>query len=448
MRFNYLGHACWLLEASGLRIALDPLLRERHAGGVFEVVPRRRVDEASLRADFVFVSHSHFDHFDIESLGLLAAQDPDSVLVTSDELVERAATVLGFRTVHRVSPGTKVELSGGLSFTTTPSFAPDVEWGTVFADDSGVAWNLIDTVFPSPADVARIRDSAVEGRKIDLALAPIQTLREIALSTADFVGFRPHDHAHLLACAAATGARTITPSACGEAFAAPYAAMNRYVYPVSRARAARDLKRYAPGTRTVIPEIGESLVIEGGEVSLGKGTVAFERLGSGEDPRHFAPIEPAAVFDPNLDGRRSVEMRDAIGRWAKDDLAPALAKALGDRGDLAGISLVLEVVLPDDRIAFRLDTRGGVEHRDDPEYDVRVVVAASMLLDVIEGRRAWVEPLLAGLLRSSVRGAHIAEGVCAPLSIAPMFPYYAIPYRQSVERSVMWRARAWVEGRP
>ena len=47
MRFNYLGHACWLLEASGLRIALDPLLGDEHAGGVFEVVPKRRVDPAS-----------------------------------------------------------------------------------------------------------------------------------------------------------------------------------------------------------------------------------------------------------------------------------------------------------------------------------------------------------------------------------------------------------------
>ncbi|NUP05140.1 MAG: MBL fold metallo-hydrolase [Polyangiaceae bacterium] len=447
MRFNYLGHASWLVEASGLRLMLDPLLHERHAGGVFEVVPRRRIDPKSIRADFVFVSHAHFDHFDIDSLGALARADPDTVFVTSDDLVAEVASILGFSTVRVVAPGTQVELSGGLSFTTTPSYAPEIEWGTLYRDATGSVWNLIDTVFPSPADVAAIRAAVLGDAELDLALAPIQTLREIALSTAGDVGFSPVDHRHLLACAVATGAKTIAPSACGEALTQPYDALNRYVYPVSRARATRDLQRFSPSTNTIAPRLGQAIVVEGGHIDLEPASLPIEWLGEGDDPRFFAPIEPARMYDPNLDGRDPGEMRNAARAWCETDLAPALGRSLGGREDAGRLSLVLEIVGPDDRFALRFDGRGHCVGGTDPEYDVFVTVAESMLLDVIEGKRGWVEPLLAGLLRSSIRGAEISPGRCDPLQIAPIFPYYAIPYRRSIERAVIARARAYASRR-
>jgi L-ascorbate metabolism protein UlaG (beta-lactamase superfamily) len=448
VRLNHLGHACWLLEASGLRVALDPLLFERHAGDVFEVVPRRRVDVRTLRADFILVSHAHFDHFDVRSLHALAQADPDTVLVTSDDLVERAALALGFRTVHKIPPATRIELSGGLSFATTPSYAPDVEWGEMFADASGVVWNMIDTVFPSTREVEQIRDAAAGGRPIDLVLAPIQTLREIAMSTADDVGFRADDHGHLLAVAAAAGAKVVAPSACGEAFAPPYEAMNRFVYPVSRRRAARDLERYAPGIRTVVPELGQALVVEAGQVTVEPGSIGLERLSDGADPRSFAPIEGAPMFDPNLEGRAEGELADVALAWCASTLGPALARAFEHRGDLEGTAYVLEIVLPSDRLHVRFDERGVMSRGADPEYDVLVSVAGSMLADVIEGRRGWVEPLLAGLLRSSVRAAHVTPGSSRLLNVAPIFPYYALPYRDSIERAVLRRVEALVGARP
>ncbi|HWB81460.1 MAG TPA: MBL fold metallo-hydrolase, partial [Nannocystaceae bacterium] len=106
MELCYLGHAMWLCEAAGLRLLTDPLLAATHHCGVFEVVPRREVDAAALRADFVLVSHRHPDHFDVASLDRLAQLDPDSVVVTSDELVAWAARALGFTSVRVVAPGT------------------------------------------------------------------------------------------------------------------------------------------------------------------------------------------------------------------------------------------------------------------------------------------------------------------------------------------------------
>ncbi len=445
MRLTSLGHAGWLVEAGGLRILFDPVLGTSHAGGVFQVVPQRSIEPEVLRADFVVVTHAHFDHFDVDSLDALARFDPDSVLVTPDELVASSAEALGFRSVRRVAPATRIELDG-VTLATTPSHAPDVEWGVVVADDTGTAWNMVDTVFRSPHNASEIALAALAGRTLDLSLAPIQPLREIELATAGRLGLDLGDYQHLLACGAATGARHLATSACGEAFTPPFAAMNAFVYPVSRERALRDLRAFAPSIRTLNPALGEMLVVDGGDVSVAAGDIAIQRTGAG-DPRDFRPLELAPLTDPNLDGRDVASMRDRIHAWVHRELAPALARELGAKPELATLSLVLEVVFPDGRANYTFDTGGRVREASDPEHDVLLVVAGSMLDDVIAGRRAWVEPLLAGLMRSSVRGVNVSRGACAFFDVAPMFVYYAIAYRASTERAVSARVAALLRAR-
>ncbi len=440
MKLDALGHAGWLVHAGALRILCDPILFERHAGGVFQVDPPRRIRAADLRPDLILVSHAHFDHFDVESLAALCGEDADSVLVTPDELVARAASELGFRQVKQVAPGTRVDLDGDVSLTLTPSAAPDVEVGVMIGDASGLVWNMIDTVFASPADVTRVARTAAQGRPLDLALAPLQPMREIALATAGYVGFERHEYAHLLSCAAATEAGAVAPSACGEVFAEPFHAMGHWVYPVSRARALRHLGRLSPAQRGVTAALGESLVVEGGEVSVAPSALLFERMGSGSS-RAFRPLEPHALVDPNLDGRTEGGMWARIREWCERDLRSGIARELGGVAGLEDLSLVLEVVFHDQRRSLTFDASGGMRDGGDDEYDVLVMVAASMLDDVIAGHRAWVEPLLAGLLRSSVRGVHVRAGEASVLPVAPIFPYYGLPYRESVERAVAHRVR-------
>ncbi|MEZ4306999.1 MAG: MBL fold metallo-hydrolase, partial [Polyangiaceae bacterium] len=204
MRLTCLGHAFWLLEAGGLRVAMDPVLGARHTGGLFELLPRRTVEARSLRADFVLVSHAHFDHFDVPSLHALAQLDPETVVLTPDALVAEACRILGFRTVRLAAPGTRIALSGDLSLALTPSRAPDVEWGVLAETPGGAVWNLVDSAFSGPEDVRFVRERVCPGRRLDVALAPLQPLREVALSTADHVGFVAHHYQHMLACAEAT----------------------------------------------------------------------------------------------------------------------------------------------------------------------------------------------------------------------------------------------------
>jgi L-ascorbate metabolism protein UlaG (beta-lactamase superfamily) len=66
MRITYVGHATVQLEAAGLRLLTDPVLRER-VGHLRRIVPLR--ESEGLRApDAVVISHAHFDHLDVPSL--------------------------------------------------------------------------------------------------------------------------------------------------------------------------------------------------------------------------------------------------------------------------------------------------------------------------------------------------------------------------------------------
>ena len=154
------------------------------------------------------------------------------------------------------------------------------------------------------------------------------------------------------------------------------------------------------------------------------------------DPRVFRPFVIEDLVDPNFDGRREEQMRDAIEHWVRTELAPSLIKPTEAR---TRTSLVLEAVFPTQRDAFTITLSGAearVERRFDHDYDALVSIAGSMLCDVIEGKRHWGDPLLAGLLRSSTRMYQVDSKGVRPQRFASIFLYYALDYEQSVERAL------------
>jgi hypothetical protein len=182
--------------------------------------------------------------------------------------------------------------------------------------------------------------------------------------------------------------------------------------------------------------------VAGGETTLDpKGAVDLLDVDTtAADDRVFRP--DGALVDPNLDARDEGAMRDAVLLWVRDALAPALAaefasKRMRTRGPL---SFVLEVVFPraTDAYTIRLGAGvpPGVEKAFDPDYDALNAVAGSFLVDVIDGKRHWGEPLLAGLLRSSLRAYEVTPNGLRRADVAPMFVYYALSYEESMRRWV------------
>ncbi len=71
MKITYYGHSCFLIEAGGKRILLDPFITGNPLATALDV--------NQLRCDFVFLSHVHVDH--IADLETVMANNPDAMIV-------------------------------------------------------------------------------------------------------------------------------------------------------------------------------------------------------------------------------------------------------------------------------------------------------------------------------------------------------------------------------
>lgn len=453
MRWTYLGHAMWLVEAGGLRILCDPLLAPTHHCGVFEVVPRRDIDVAALRADFVFVSHRHPDHFDVASLDMLARIDPETVVVTSDVLVEQTASALGFAVVRRVPPSTKVELDG-VTFVTTPSLDPR-EWGVLVAADGAAAWNQVDTVFDGPSNVVEVRDRALAASgttRVDFAAVRWQPMLEIAAQLGAPTRFPLASYDRVLREVAAIDAGTIVPAAAGGSHCEPWDWLDRVVFPVSDARVQRDLAALCPNARCMSPSVGGMWHVTPGNVDFdpsgGRGLVTVRDT---SDRRRFRPLDVPPLRDPNPAGGDVPSMRAQVTAWIEHELADALGRAWSKWGAKGSVSLVLEVVWPSDSEAWtmRVGPNGTTLVRQaDDDWDALNQIAGSLLWQVIAGRRGWGDVLLAGALRGRTRAYEVDDGSLRALRLAELFVYYGLDYDRSHERAVQWEVEQALARRP
>ena len=54
MKLTYFGHSCFLVEAAGTRLLFDPFITPNPLA--------KSINTASIKADFILVSHGHVDH--------------------------------------------------------------------------------------------------------------------------------------------------------------------------------------------------------------------------------------------------------------------------------------------------------------------------------------------------------------------------------------------------
>ena len=443
-----LGHAMWLVEAGGQRLLCDPLLGDSHHAGVFEVVPRRRVDVEALRPDMIVISHRHGDHFDIPSLHRLAKLYPDATLVTPDELVAWAARTLGFRQVEVLGAGHQIVMPAA-KIVTMPSLAK-YEWGLMIGTDDGVAWNQVDTVLPEPAKV-RTMVKAMLGwfgaPHVALSLARWNPLLEIAAQLNRRTDFPHDDYALLLQQIDAVGARAVVPSAAGCAHTPSWRWLDAYEYPVSESRFLRDLAALCPDTDGLPARIGARFEIRGHEVEfVEQGGAELVDIEPGIDPRVFAPLHIPALHDPNPSGMDEGMMRGVVRTWIEHTLAPAIAQRWPRMGADGPLRFVIEAIFPTATDAYTIvaDRDGAsVGAHFEADWDALNGVVGSLLWEVIDGRRHWGDVLLAGALRTANRAYAIEHGRLRRAAVADTFLYYGLSYDESVQRAVRWEvARA------
>ena len=146
------------------------------------------------------------------------------------------------------------------------------------------------------------------------------------------------------------------------------------------------------------------------------------------DPRVFRPTCVPDVAEP--DGARDVaSLLTAAEHWVRQTLAPAVADAL--RGVDDEVCLVLELRTSEGPVSWSLSSDGRVHAGGSEAFDALVVVAASVFVDVVSGRRPWGAALLGGHLRAVSR----LEGA-ARRRVPPIFPYLGLSYQDAFERWV------------
>jgi hypothetical protein len=131
MLVTHLGHQTMLLEHDDTEILLDPLLLQSFGEGYspspMRMFPPRSIDsERFTNLAAVFISHEHFDHFNVASLNLLPRQTPIFVGQNMLDAVVTTISELGFAVTR--APFQQELNFGGISVSLWPPAPTTVQW--------------------------------------------------------------------------------------------------------------------------------------------------------------------------------------------------------------------------------------------------------------------------------------------------------------------------------
>ena len=184
MRVSYVGHATVLVQTHGLNILIDPVWAER-ASPVQWAGPKR-INAPGINLgdlpplDVVLVSHNHYDHLDLATLGVLAAAHRGARFLMP---LGNDALMQGIVPADRMATfdwGAQTEIGPGCAV----HFEPSYHWSArglfdrrmalwsafVITTPSGKIYHIADTGF---ADGALFRQAREKHGGFRLAILPI-----------------------------------------------------------------------------------------------------------------------------------------------------------------------------------------------------------------------------------------------------------------------------------
>lgn len=165
IELTWLGHGTWLIETAGKRIVLDPFLDEN---------PASPIKSGNIQADFLLVSHGHFDHV---SDAAAIANRTGATVVSNFEIVTWLQTKHGVQNVVGMNLGGGVRLPFGhvkMTLAFHSSMLPD---GSNGGHPAGFLLTLEDKRIYFACDTTVFEDMRRIGAAgIDLAVLPIGDL--------------------------------------------------------------------------------------------------------------------------------------------------------------------------------------------------------------------------------------------------------------------------------
>ncbi len=164
MQVTYYGHSCFSVLVAGKNLLFDPFVSQNELA--------KHVDVASIPADYIFISHGHFDHM---SDALAIAKRTGAKLVSGFEVGEWFQKQ-GLTNVHLMNHGGKWKFDFGtvkLVNAVHSSVLPD---GTYGGNPVGFVIESADGNFYYSGDTALTMDMQLIPRiceKLYMALLPI-----------------------------------------------------------------------------------------------------------------------------------------------------------------------------------------------------------------------------------------------------------------------------------
>ncbi|MEH2368607.1 MBL fold metallo-hydrolase [Nostoc sp.] len=255
MQIQMIGHASIFVETYDCKILIDPVFGDSFCEGLNSVCPKREVIHELLpEFDFLIISHRHLDHFDIRTLAYLNKKV--NVLIPPDKLIKNCLKKLGFSKIICLKDFQEVK-NGSTTILTTRSENRLPEFGIVVSDESGVFWNVVDTIL-SYQTISFIRSRY---SSISFLLANWQPMLEINYQLNESLLFPYSRYNQMLYDISLIQPKVIAPGANGFKYIQGSSWLNRVVFPVTIERFCEDVKIVCPEMKsTFILNPGDSLM--------------------------------------------------------------------------------------------------------------------------------------------------------------------------------------------
>jgi hypothetical protein len=404
MEISLIGHASIFVETQDCRIVMDPVLWDPHQEGLFDVCPKREViHEQFPEFDLLIISHRHLDHFDIRSLAYLPKTV--DVLIPKDELLETCLRKLGYSQIYLLDDFTTVKI-GSTSLLTTRSENRVPEYGIVFADESGVCWNQVDTVVSK--DTIRFVKSYYP--EIDFLLATWQPMLEINFQANLSLSFPYSIYSKLLENVSLIQPKAIAPGANGFKYINGSSWLNQIVFPVTREQFCKDVRVVCPqiGENVFALDPGDILFLNNGKFKQLQGMCGFVQKNA--DDREILDFSPVKIgndiIDENPDNYDISEMTKSINDEVCFNLPKLFSeakKSLFTEHFKWKVIYQLEIVFPDSCSKWFFDfSQENVQAQTgrNPLANLYTYITASSFYGILKKLKGWDYALLGGYYRT------------------------------------------------
>ena len=299
MKIHMIGHASIFVETQDARILMDPVLWDPFCEGLNETCPKRElIPEKLPEFDFLIISHQHLDHFDLRTLAYLPKNV--DVLIPKDAVIADSLRQLGYVHIYPLREFQKVRI-GSTTLMTTRSEVRVPEFGMLFADESGVFWNTVDTYF-APQTIQAVKANYPE---IDFLLATWHISLENKYQLNQNLQFPFALYGELINLIQLIEPKAIAPGAQGWKYIKEAEWQNKIVFPLTRERFCHDIKKVLPqiDNNVFVLDPGDIFTLESGKYSLeSAGCDYVKTLIDDRECLEFAPVKIAGdLIDSNPD---------------------------------------------------------------------------------------------------------------------------------------------------